>query len=161
MKAQIVYDKPCRIRFRCGSNAFTKELERSIHKLVMSNPWAIACEAHYENGGILIRYKEGHRAEAVELVRKLRGSDLAPVSDNQYDTEEIDRTFKSDLAKLVMQRYIRKAILPAPIQYGWHCHVTAFGIRLAGGLHKSENKSRSYRQLGDKGRSGMAGRQGR
>ena len=115
MKAQIVYDKPCRIRFRCGSNAFTKELERSIHKLVMSNPWAIACEAHYENGGILIRYKEGHRAEAVELVRKLRGSDLAPVSDNQYDTEEIDRTFKSDLAKLVMQRYIRKAILPAPI----------------------------------------------
>ena len=115
MKAQIVYDKPCRIRFRCGSNAFTKELERSIHKLVMSNPWAIACEAHYENGGILIRYKEGHRAEAVELVRKLRGNDLAPVSDNQYDTEEIDRTFKSDLAKLVMQRYIRKAILPAPI----------------------------------------------
>lgn len=115
MKAQIVYDKPCRIRFRCGSNAFTKELERSIHKLVMSNPWAIACEAHYENGGILIRYKEGHRAEAVELVRKLRGSDLAPVSDNQYDTEEIDRTFRSDLAKLVMQRYIRKAILPAPI----------------------------------------------
>lgn len=115
MKAQIVYDKPCRIRFRCGSNAFTKELERSIHKLVMSNPWAIACEAHYENGGILIRYKEGHRAEAVELVRKLRGSDLAPVSDNQYDTEEIDRTFKSDLAKLVMQRYIRKAVLPAPI----------------------------------------------
>lgn len=115
MKAQIVYDKPCRIRFRCGSDAFTKELERSIHKLVMSNPWAIACEAHYENGGILIRYKEGHRAEAVELVRKLRGSDLAPVSDNQYDTEEIDRTFKSDLAKLVMQRYIRKAILPAPI----------------------------------------------
>ena len=81
----------------------------------MSNPWAVACEAHYENGGILIRYKEGHRAEAVELVRKLRGSDLAPVSDNQYDTEEIDRTFKSDLAKLVMQRYIRKAILPAPI----------------------------------------------
>ena len=115
MKAQIVYDKPCRIRFRCGSDAFTKELERSIHKLVMSNPWAVACEAHYENGGILIRYKEGHRAEAVELVRKLRGSDLAPVSDNQYDTEEIDRTFKSDLAKLVMQRYIRKAILPAPI----------------------------------------------
>ena len=115
MKAQIVYDKPCRIRFRCGSDAFTKELERSIHKLVMSNPWAIACEAHYENGGILIRYKEGHRAEAVELVRKLRGSDLAPVSDNQYDTEEIDRTFKSDLAKLVMQRYIRKAALPAPI----------------------------------------------
>ncbi|RGH68710.1 heavy metal translocating P-type ATPase [Ruminococcus sp. AM31-15AC] len=115
MRAQIVYDKPCRIRFRCGSNAFTKELERSIHKLVMSNPWAIACEAHYENGGILIRYKEGHRAEAVELVRKLRGSDLAPVSDNQYDIEEIDRTFKSDLAKLVMQRYIRKAVLPAPI----------------------------------------------
>ena len=115
MKAQIVYDKPCRIRFRCGSDAFTKELERSIHKLVMSNPWAVACEAHYENGGILIRYKEGHRAEAVELVRKLRGSDLAPVSDNQYATEEIDRTFKSDLAKLVMQRYIRKAILPAPI----------------------------------------------
>ncbi len=53
----------------------------------MSNPWAIACEAHYENGGILIRYKEGHRAEAVELVRKLRGSDLAPVSDNQYDIQ--------------------------------------------------------------------------
>ena len=35
MKAQIVYDKPCRIRFRCGSNAFTKELERSIHKLAV------------------------------------------------------------------------------------------------------------------------------
>ena len=47
---------------------------------------------------------------------------------------------------------------PEKLQYGWHCHVPAFGIRLAGGLHKSENKSRSYRQLGDKGRSGMAGK---
>lgn len=115
MRAQIVYDKPCRIRFRCGCDAFTKELERSIHKLVMSNPWAEGCEAHYENGGILILYKDCHRADAVELVRKLRASELEPVSDNQYDTEEIDRTFKSDLAKLVAQRYIRKAVLPAPI----------------------------------------------
>ena len=36
---------------------------------------------------------------------------------------------------------------PEKLQYGWHCHVPAFCIRLAGGLHKSENKSRSYRQL--------------
>ena len=34
MKFKIVYDKPGRIRFRCGAYAFEKELESAVQKAV-------------------------------------------------------------------------------------------------------------------------------
>ena len=36
MKFQIVYDKPGRIRFRCGAYAFDKELETAVQNLPLS-----------------------------------------------------------------------------------------------------------------------------
>ena len=35
MKFQIVYDKPGRIRFRCGAYAFDKELETAVQKQLL------------------------------------------------------------------------------------------------------------------------------
>ena len=35
MKFQIVYDKPGRIRFRCGAYAFDKELETAVQKQML------------------------------------------------------------------------------------------------------------------------------
>ena len=36
MKFQIVYDKPGRIRFRCGAYAFDKELETAVQKQMLN-----------------------------------------------------------------------------------------------------------------------------
>ena len=37
MKFQIVYDKPGRIRFRCGAYAFDKELETAVQKQLLES----------------------------------------------------------------------------------------------------------------------------
>lgn len=115
MRSSIVYDKPGRIRFRCGADVFTKELECALHKLISEQEYVKSCEAHFENGGILVCYKDGHRGDVVKLVKGIDVTTLKPVADNQYNVGEIDRNFKSSLVKLIANRYIRKAVLPAPI----------------------------------------------
>ena len=54
MKFQIVYDKPGRIRFRCGAYAFDKELETAVQKQLLESAAVKKAEAHAENGGILV-----------------------------------------------------------------------------------------------------------
>ena len=39
MKFKIVYDKPQRIRFRCGAYAFDKEYEGAIYNVVTASPY--------------------------------------------------------------------------------------------------------------------------
>ena len=48
-------------------------------------------------------------------MRELVPAALEPVSPSGYDVKEIDRTFKSDLIKLIADRYVKKALLPSPI----------------------------------------------
>ena len=56
MRYQIVYDKPGRIRFRCGAYAFDKELETAVQKQMLEHPAVKKVEAHAENGGILLHW---------------------------------------------------------------------------------------------------------
>ena len=58
MRAKIVYDAPGRIRLRGGADAFEKTAEAAIEQYALKNEWALDCEAHYENGGILLTYKK-------------------------------------------------------------------------------------------------------
>ena len=53
MNYKIVYDKPCRIRFRCGGYAFDKALEYSLYRRIMSEEYITKAEIRSENGGIL------------------------------------------------------------------------------------------------------------
>lgn len=115
MKYQIVYDKPCRIRFRCGAYAFEKEKEAAVYKLISSKDFVNSAEIHSENGGILICYKSGSRNAVLELMAELDPRCLETVECTNGDVSQVDSEFKSGLIQLVAKRYIGKAILPPPI----------------------------------------------
>lgn len=69
MKFQIVYDKPGRIRFRCGAYAFDKELETAVQKQLLESAAVKKVEAHAENGGILVYYEAGARQKVSVQLR--------------------------------------------------------------------------------------------
>lgn len=52
MNGKIVYDKPGRIRFRCGAYAFERELETAIQEALLRNRFVLQVEVHAQNGGI-------------------------------------------------------------------------------------------------------------
>lgn len=79
MKFKIVYDKPGRIRFRCGGGVFDKTLESAVHKLTLANSCVISAEVHCENGGILVYYKKGHREEVIKTVSQINPKELVPI----------------------------------------------------------------------------------
>lgn len=114
MKYQIVYDKPGRIRFRCGAYAFDKELETAVQKQMLEYPEIKKAEAHSENGGILIYYETGFRNEVIKAVSELDTRRLVAVGSNE-NNERIDSDFKDDLITLFAKRYINKALFPIPI----------------------------------------------
>jgi heavy metal translocating P-type ATPase len=126
MKFKIVYDKPGRIRFRCGGYAFDKSLESAIHKRVLSNNFVIDCEVHSENGGILVLYKKGHREDVVKLVSSIHPKTLVPVVEDGIDSKQIDEDFRVEILRIVAKRLINKALLPAVIG---NCIVIARGMR--------------------------------
>lgn len=114
MKFQIVYDKPGRIRFRCGAYAFDKELETAVQKQLLESAAVKKAEAHAENGGILVYYEAGARQKVIRTVAALDTRLLAPLGPDTC-SERIDSDFKTDLVKLVAKRYLQNALLPAPI----------------------------------------------
>ena len=125
MKFKIVYDKPGRIRFRCGAYAFEKELESAVQKAVLDCAFASEAEVHSENGGILVYYQKGHRSDIVQAIAGLNPRKLTPIPESS-GTEQIDTNFKKDLVKLVAKRFLCKALLPTPIS---NCIVFFKGIR--------------------------------
>ncbi|MCM1529822.1 MAG: heavy metal translocating P-type ATPase [Alistipes sp.] len=127
MKYQIVYDKPGRIRFRCGSCAFEKSLENAVVKAISSNEFVTRAEAHSENGGILVYYKNGHRDAVISAVSAIQPKKLIPVaSDSDIEIAEIDRKFKSSLVKLAAKRALSKILIPVPLR----CAITTVkGLR--------------------------------
>lgn len=114
MKFRIVYDKPGRIRFRCGGYAFDKELETAVQSIFLENAAVIHAEVHSENGGILVYYKKGHREEIIRIVSSINSKALKPIAD-EVGMNRIDMDFKSDIAKLVMKRFVSKAIFPTAV----------------------------------------------
>lgn len=114
MKFKIVYDQPGRIRFRCGGYAFDKMRERTIYELVTANSFVRKAEVHSENGGILVYYQKGHRADVIQLVSKMNPKSLKPVSRDDR-TNQVNTDFKSDIAKLLLKRFVSKAIFPTVI----------------------------------------------
>ena len=52
MKYSIVYDKPQRIRFRCGAYAFDKAYEGCIYNFLIEKNYVKKVEVNSENGGI-------------------------------------------------------------------------------------------------------------
>lgn len=117
MKFRIVYDKPGRIRFRCGSYAFEKSSESAIVKLLSSKGFVTRSEAHSENGGILVYYKKGYRDAVIHAVAEIQLKKLMPaISDSDIQISEIDRRFKNSLIKITVKRMLSKLLIPAPLR---------------------------------------------
>ena len=116
MKFKIVYDKPCRIRFRCGNYAIPKEYEESIRFYISTNSFVKEVYVTSINGGILVMYKTGFRDKVVELVKNLNINTLAPMTEKrEYGIKEIDKEFKDSLLKIALKRVFFKAFIPNPI----------------------------------------------
>lgn len=116
MKFKIVYDKPCRIRFRCGNYAIPKEYEESIRFYISTNSFVKEVDVTSINGGILVMYKTGFRDKVVELVKNLNINALAPMTEKrEYGIKEIDKEFKDSLLKIALKRVFFKAFVPNPI----------------------------------------------
>lgn len=114
MKFRIVYDKPGRIRFRCGGYAFEKALETAVQKSVSNYAFVQKAEVHSENGGILVYYKKGHRQDIIRMISEMNPRLLKPI-ESDAGTNQIDTDFKIDIAKLIVKRFVSKAILPTAI----------------------------------------------
>lgn len=116
MKFKIVYDKPCRIRFRCGNYAIPKEYEESIRFYISTSSFVKEVDVTSINGGILVMYKTGFREKVVELVKNLNINTLAPMTEKrEYGIKEIDKEFKDSLLKIALKRVFFKAFVPSPI----------------------------------------------
>lgn len=116
MKFKIVYDKPCRIRFRCGNYAIPKEYEESIRFYISTSSFVKEVGVTSINGGILVMYKTGFRDKVVELVKNLNINTLTPMTEKrEYGIKEIDKEFKDSLLKIALKRVFFKAFVPNPI----------------------------------------------
>lgn len=116
MKFKIVYDKPCRIRFRCGNYAIPKEYEESIRFYISTSSFVKEVGVTSINGGILVMYKTGFREKVVELIKNLNINTLAPMTEKrEYGIKEIDKEFKDSLLKIALKRVFFKAFVPNPI----------------------------------------------
>lgn len=116
MKFKIVYDKPCRIRFRCGNYAIPKEYEESIRFYISTSSFVKEVYVTSINGGILVMYKTGFRDKVVDLVKNLNINTLAPMTEKrEYGIKEIDKEFKDSLLKIALKRVFFKAFVPNPI----------------------------------------------
>lgn len=117
MNFRIVYDKPGRIRFRCGGFAFEKAEEYGIYKAVVEADFVTDAEVNCENGGILVYYTKGARQSVVDLVAGLDPKKLEIAAhDTEYDVKDIDRSFKDKLSAAVGQKLFSSLFIPLSIR---------------------------------------------
>lgn len=115
MNYTIVYDRPGRIRFRCGGYAFEKRQEGAVKKQFETCSAVHSVQVHSENGSILVNYQTGKRSDVIRLVANIRRQDLLEYVPESNDISQVDESFKQNLIKLVAKRYICKALFPTPI----------------------------------------------
>lgn len=117
MKFNIVYDKPCRIRFRCGGYAFAKSQEYSIYKKLTDTDFVKKAEIRSENGGILVYYKEGFRQKVIELVSGIDTKKLEIIpADPEYGITEIDRDFNDRIISVTAKKIFSKLFIPMAVR---------------------------------------------
>lgn len=108
MKYSIVYDKPQRIRFRCGAYAFDKAYEGCIYNFLIEKNYVIKVEVNSENGGILVMYSSGYRQNVINAVASIERSSLVPVKAKKtVSVKDIDNNFKTNLISCIAKRFCK------------------------------------------------------
>ena len=117
MKYSIVYDKPQRIRFRCGAYAFDKAYEGCIYNFLIEKNYVKKVEVNSENGGILVMYDKGYRQNVIDVIASIERSSLVKVEAKKtVSVQDIDNNFKNNLISCVAKMLLQKWLLPAPIR---------------------------------------------
>ena len=116
MKFKIVYDKPGRIRFRCGEYAFEREKETTVFLILKNCDFVNDAEVHSANGSILVYYAEGHRDDVVSVVRNIKKEDLTEETSGEFQIKQIDSDFSERIILTVLRRFVTRAILPDPVR---------------------------------------------
>ncbi|WP_295616963.1 heavy metal translocating P-type ATPase [uncultured Intestinimonas sp.] len=117
MKFHIVYDRPGRLRVRCGPGAFTQEQGYGIAALLLARPGVTEVTTCPVNGSVLVLYTGAGRAAAVEVLRGLDRRALPVGEARDGDSlRQVDDLFFHETAKLAA-RYLLRKLLPWPVRW--------------------------------------------
>ena len=116
MRSEIVYDKPGRIRFRCGQYAFEKSQETSIFLILKNTEGVTDADVHSENGSILVYYKPGYRKDVISRINSLSRDELSEETSGEFQIKQIDSQFSDKILFTIIKRFVTRAILPDPIR---------------------------------------------
>ncbi len=116
MRYDIVYDRPGRMRVRCGANVFTREEGYGIAGLLRKGAEASEVRVCPVNGSILIFYPQGRRQTIFAILDGLRRCALPKGRPRDNDIKrEIDDDFFKQVSALVTG-HLLKNLLPPPIR---------------------------------------------
>ncbi len=121
MRYDIRYDKPHRMRLRCGKWLFTGEEARAVEAQLLHVPGVGRAVVHEDNGSILIEYGAlDARERVLEEVNALDPLAL-PVYDNRdgLDMSAIANEYQLKLLKAVVGKLFRTFLLPPPLRIAW------------------------------------------
>lgn len=120
MNYRIVYDKPGRLRLRCGMYAFQERQGFALAALLRENPAVQSVEVTYRNGGILIYYQPGQREAVLQQVDAIQKKDLAEVDGQEIDlSNKLDTDFQMNLVQVTGAHFARKLFLPPLLRNAW------------------------------------------
>ena len=110
MRYKIVYDKPGRLRMRCGAGVFTKKQENSLTELLTGIDGISSIEVSSVNGGILAYYTGSARKILLETIR---GLDPTALKEEELEgIRLIDEEFKRDLYSEIKKRVLTSCLYP-------------------------------------------------
>lgn len=120
MNYHIVYDKPGRLRLRCGMYAFQERQGFALAALLRENSVVQSVEVTYRNGGILIYYQPGQREAVLQQVDSIQKKDLAEVDGQEIDlSNKLDTDFQMNLVQVTGAHFARKLFLPPLLRNAW------------------------------------------
>lgn len=114
MKYKIVYDRPGRIRVRCGAGVFTTEQGWGIADMIRNGADADNVEVCPVNGSILVNYPNNKRQTVLSILDGIKRTSLPVGKPRGNDTKkQIDDDFITKTVFLVAGHYLKK-FLPMP-----------------------------------------------
>lgn len=117
MKFRIVYDKPGRLRIRCGPDVFSREQGYGISALLLACPGVTEVSACPVNGSVLVHCTGAGRERALEVLKSLDRRAL-PVGEagEGESLRQVDSQFFSSALRMTAGYFLRK-LLPWPVRW--------------------------------------------
>ena len=97
MRYKIIYDKPGRLRVRCGADVFEKTQEVPLCARLLRLPYVLSAKASHINGGILVFYNKDFRSELLGEIAEIKAKSIEKGEISQLDV--LDAEFKRDFQK--------------------------------------------------------------